>query len=125
MTTEDAGIKEQRRKAVEALIDAAGPTCLMASAAQGAKADTARQSGDAKHALVAGGAAGDITVTAIKAVDKLDEVIYFVGAGVAVTDISDLTAEFTISADGKINNTAGTASTGGKLLVRWTKKAGT
>lgn len=101
-----------------------------ATSAQGAKADTALQpvvagagisgGGFAKHALVAGGAAGDITVAAIKVGDELNEVIYFVGAGVAVTNVSDLTAEFTVAA-GKINNTGGTASTGGNLLVRWTK----
>ena len=42
-------------------------------------------------------------------------------AGTAVTDVQDLTSQFTISAANTINNAAGTASTGGKLLVRWTK----
>ena len=103
-----------------------------ATSAQGAKADTALQpivagagiggGNFAKHALVAGGAAGNFTVTGIKTGDELNEVIYYVGAGTAVTDISDLTAEFTISAANTINNAAGTNSTGGKLLVRYTKK---
>ena len=74
-----------------------------------------------KKALIAGGAAGDHTVGAINAADELVEVLQFVGAGVAVTNIVDLTSEFTAS-NGKINNTAGTASTGDKLLVLWIKK---
>ncbi len=74
-----------------------------------------------KKALIAGGAAGDRTVTAIKADDELVQVLQFVGAGVALTDIVDLTSEFTV-ATGKINNTAGTATTGDKLLVLWIKK---
>ena len=94
---------------------------LSALATASTVAATQLVGGFSKHALVAGAAAGDVTVTAIKAGDELDEVIYYVGAGVAVTNVSDLTAEFTITADGKINNTSGTASTGGKLLVRWTK----
>lgn len=76
-----------------------------------------------KHALVAGGAAGDITVAAIKVGDRLDEVIHYIfTAGTDITNITDLTAEFSITADGKINNTGGTASTNNKLLVRWTKR---
>ena len=74
-----------------------------------------------KKALIAGGAAGDHTVSAINAADELVEVLQFVGAGVAVTNIVDLTSEFTASA-GKINNSAGTATTGDKLLVLWIKK---
>ncbi len=74
--------------------------------------------GTAKNAVVAGGAAGDITVAGIVATDTLELVLYLVGAGVAVTDASDLTSEFTVAA-GKINNAAGTATTGGKLLVQW------
>lgn len=101
-----------------------------ATFAQGAKADTALQpvvagvgiggGGFAKHALIAGAAAGAHTVTGIKVGDELNEVMYFVGAGVAVTDVADLTAEFVVTAD-TITNTAGTDTTGGKLAVRWTK----
>lgn len=69
-----------------------------------------------KRAVVTGGAAGDMTLAAIAATDTLVAVLLFVGAGVAVTDIVDLTSEFTVAA-GKINNTGGTATTGGKLLV--------
>jgi hypothetical protein len=76
-----------------------------------------------KHALVAGGAAGDITVTGIKTTDTLALVLRFIGAGVAVTDVTDLTSEFTITATSKINNNGGTASTSDKLLVVWIAKS--
>lgn len=69
-----------------------------------------------KHLLVAGAAAGNVTATGIKTGDRLDEVIYYPAAG----GISDLTTEFTISATDTINNSAGTASTGGSLMIRWT-----
>ena len=71
-----------------------------------------------KYALIAGGAAGDHTVTGLVATDSLRLVLYFVGAGVAVTDVSNLTSECTVAA-GKINNTGHTNTTGGKLLVVW------
>ena len=77
--------------------------------------------GFAKRAVIAGGAAGSHAVTGIKTGDELDEVIYFVGAGTAVTNVSDLTAEFTISGSGTIDNSGHTDTTGGVLLVRWTK----
>lgn len=68
--------------------------------------------------IVAGGAAGDHTVSGILATDKLVSVLH-----VDFTDASetgaDLTSEFTIPADGKINNTDGTATTGGFLVVAW------
>jgi hypothetical protein len=102
-----------------------------ATAAEGAAAASAVQpvvagsgiggGGFAKHILLAGGAAGNFTATGIKVGDELDEVLYFIGAGTAVTDISDLTSQFTITGANTINNTGGTATTGGKLLVRWTK----
>ncbi|MES2146707.1 MAG: hypothetical protein V4491_02545 [Pseudomonadota bacterium] len=76
----------------------------------------------ARHALVAGGAAGDITVSGILTTDTLHAVLRIIGAGAAVTDITDLTSEFTITGSNKINNTGGTASTSDKLLVLWTKR---
>ena len=72
-----------------------------------------------KMALVAGGAAGNFTVAGIQTTDELLEVLHFAGAGTDVTDLADLTSEFSISAANTINNTGGTASTGGKLLVRY------
>ena len=67
-------------------------------------------------AVIAGGAAGDHTLSAIVVGDALVSVIRCIGAGVAVTDITDITGEFTVGA-GKINNAAGTDTTGDKLLV--------
>ena len=69
-----------------------------------------------KVALVAGGAAGNITVTGIATADALITVLHLPNAG-AIDDMADLTAEFTISATNTINNTGGTATTDGKLLV--------
>ena len=70
-----------------------------------------------KTAVVAGGAAGDITVTGISTDDTLFTVLRFAGAGTDVTDIADLTVEFSITAENTINNTGGTSTTGGKLLI--------
>jgi hypothetical protein len=95
-------------------------TVADAGLALGSAAALALIAGFAKHALVAGAAAGDVTVSGIKTTDTLNAVLRFIGAGVAVTDLSDLTSQFTITANGKINNTGGTASSGDKLLVLWT-----
>ena len=76
--------------------------------------------GFAKHALIAGGAAGNFTVTGIKTTDTLNMVLRFIGAATTLTGVTDLTGEFTISALNTINNTSGTATTGDKLLVLWT-----
>lgn len=98
--------------------DAAGAaTTAQANAIAGATAIIAAA---AKHALIAGGAAGNLTVAGIKTTDTLNMVLQFVGAATTVTTVADLTSEFTISASNTINNTAGTATTGDKLLVLWT-----
>ena len=68
-------------------------------------------------AVTSGGAAGDHTVTGINTGDELFLVLYVAGAGTDVTDIADLTGEFSITAADTINNTGGTATTGGKLLA--------
>lgn len=68
-------------------------------------------------AVVAGGSAGNFTVTGIATADTLVSVLHLAGAGSDVTDVADLTAEFTVSAANTINNDGGTASTSGKLLV--------
>lgn len=72
-----------------------------------------------KFSVVAGGAAGNHTLTGITTADSLLGVIYVAGAGVDATDISDIRSEFTITAANTINNAAGTDTTGGKLLVAW------
>lgn len=62
---------------------------------------------------VAGAAAGNITVTGIKAGQKIICVLDVAAAG------SNLASEFTATADDTINNTGGTATTGMRLLVIW------
>lgn len=73
------------------------------------------------YAQIAGGAAGDHTVSAIKAEDRLISVLEEDGTSGKVTD---LTSEFSVTADATINNDGGTATTGDALLVRWEKAAG-
>lgn len=63
---------------------------------------------------IAGGAAGDHTVTGIKPRDTLVSVLQ-----IEDTDVSDLTSEFSISADDTINNADGTATTGDALIVTY------
>lgn len=70
-------------------------------------------------AVISGGAAGDHTVTGIAVGDVLELVIQFVGGGTDVTDVADLTGEFTIDSADTINNDGGTATSGDKLLVVW------
>lgn len=72
-----------------------------------------------RQAVAAGGAAGNITVTGVKTRDSLVSVLRAVGGGTDVTDVTDLTAEFTITAADTVNNTGGTATTGSKLIVTW------
>lgn len=80
---------------------------------------------DLKFAVIDGGAAGNHTVTGI----RLGEVLYLVLAFLRpagpgdVSGISNLTSEFTISADGTINNTGGTATTDDQILVMWAAKS--
>lgn len=83
-------------------------------------------------AVISGGVAGNHTVTGIRVEsasalgggDDLVSVIRHIGAGTAVTDISDLTSEFTITADSTINNTGGTNTTGSKLQVLYSRSRG-
>lgn len=67
--------------------------------------------------VVAGGAAGDITIAAIAVGDLLVLVARLDrDATAANVNLSDITSEFTVAA-GKINNAAGTNTTGDTLLV--------
>ena len=59
---------------------------------------------------VAGGSAGDLTATGVLTTDRLKYVLN-------LTDSTDVTVEFTISAADTINNTGGTATTGDLLLI--------
>ena len=67
--------------------------------------------------ITAGGAAGAHTVTGVKATDKLMLVQYLpVTTGVPGTG-ADLTGEFSITADDTVDNTSGTSTAGGVLMV--------
>lgn len=67
-----------------------------------------------KQTIVAGAAAGNVTVTGIATSDRLVSVIN-------TTDGTDVSAEFTITAANTINNTGGTTSASKKLLVTYIK----
>jgi hypothetical protein len=65
-----------------------------------------------RQAILTGGAAGAHTVPGITAASVLLAVT-------DLTDLVDLTSEFTITADDTIDNTGGTATTSDKLQVWW------
>lgn len=69
-----------------------------------------------RRRVVAGAAAGNITVTGIAVGDHLQSVINLAAAG------ADLADEFTVTAANTINNAGGTNTTGMTLLVEWFKK---
>jgi hypothetical protein len=71
-----------------------------------------------KVTLVAGGAAGNLTLTGIATGDELSFVGRFSTAA-AIATLTDLTAEFSVTAANTINNTGGTATTGDTLMVVW------
>lgn len=75
-----------------------------------------------KTAVANGGSAGNITVTGIATTDVLEAVLYFPISTGIVTSVSDLTSEFSITAANTINNTGGTATTSGKLEVRYRRR---
>lgn len=70
--------------------------------------------------VVAGAAAGNFTVAGVKLRDQLVSVLAFqVSGAVGVDSVVDLTSEFTIGAANTINNTGGTATTNGFVVVTW------
>ena len=76
------------------------------------------RNGKTEQTIVAGAAAGNVTVTGITMKDELVSVIKmdFTDASEAA---ADLTSEFSITAADTINNAAGTSSSGGFLLVTY------
>lgn len=62
-----------------------------------ASGDYLSQWASLQHKLVAGGGAGDVTVTGIKVGDILTEVIEYVYAAGVTTNVLDLTSEFSIT----------------------------
>lgn len=75
-----------------------------------------------KVALVAGAAAGNVTVTGITTADALVAVLHLPDGG-AIDDMADLTSEFSITAANTINNAGGTSSANGKLLIFYQDRA--
>ena len=69
--------------------------------------------------IVAGGAAGNITVAGIATVDRLKAVYSLIANSSGHMTAADLTDEFAITAANTINNTGGTASTNAVLIVHW------
>jgi hypothetical protein len=65
-----------------------------------------------RQVIVTGAAAGDVTVTDIKKNDELVSVFN-------LSDITDVTSEFKVLTNGKINNTGGTSTATKKVLVTW------
>jgi len=104
------------RKLTDEIADGAITNAKVASDA--AIAATKLGAGAVKATIIAGGAAGDHTVTGIAVGDSLVAVLH-----VDFTDVSetgaDITSEFSISGASTINNTGGTATTGGFLVVVW------
>ena len=75
-----------------------------------------------KRRWIAGGVAGNLVATGIKKGDLLAYVGGFTlveGVPNTFNVLNDLTSQFTVSADNQINNTGGTSSAGGVLLVEW------
>ncbi len=65
-----------------------------------------------RSTIITGAAAGALTVADINAADELVSVL-------DITTPSDLSSEFTVTGDGVIDNTGGTATTGLSLIVTW------
>lgn len=74
----------------------------------------------ARH--VAGAVAGNVAVAGIKKGDRIiavNAIGLTEGAPNTFSGLADLTAEFTVTADGIINNAAGTSSAAKLLFVMW------
>jgi adhesin HecA-like repeat protein len=71
-----------------------------------------------KQTIVAGGAAGAFTITGLALNDRLISVLEIDATDSSET-YADLSAEFSITAAATIDNTGGTATTGGALLVTY------
>jgi len=65
---------------------------------------------------VAGAAAGNIALSKIK---KGDHLVAALSVSATNGAITDLTAQFRITADAQVNNTGGTATTGSNVIFLW------
>lgn len=68
-------------------------------------------------AIIPGGAAGDHSVPG--PIGAGDDLLAVKHVSANLVTLADITAEFTISGAGVINNAAGTVTTGNFLLVVW------
>lgn len=75
-----------------------------------------------KQVAISGGAAGNHTVTGIAVEDQLIAVLHITGDGTQLTGGATLTSEFSITAANTINNTGGTSSANGVLIVTYLDK---
>lgn len=85
-------------------------------AATAAIAHSKHGTGLVKATIIAGGAAGDHTVTGIRASDALVAALFVDFTDASETG-SDITGEFSITGDNTINNVGGTDTSGGFLIV--------
>jgi hypothetical protein len=74
--------------------------------------------GYVRQKVVAGAAAGPITVAGLEATAILVSVLSYASTW-AATEPKDLTAEFTVTAANTISNVGGTATTGSRVVVTW------
>lgn len=65
-----------------------------------------------RQVIVTGAAAGNVTVTDIKKVDEIVSVLN-------LTNLTDMTSEFRVLADGAINNSGGTSTATNRVMVTW------
>lgn len=80
-------------------------------------------SGTIKMAVIAGGVAGNLTVTGIAVGDVIIGILRLDRDGAAANiNFGNLTAEFTVTAPNTINNAAGTNTTGDALAVFYIDK---
>lgn len=77
------------------------------------------KAGVLRQAIIAGGAAGEHTVSGIAVGDELVAVTRFDVDTGNVVDVDDLSDEFSITDADTIDNTDGTATTGDVLQVWW------
>jgi hypothetical protein len=76
-----------------------------------------------KKATMAGGAAGDITVSGVAVGDVLVAVYSAADNGSSAPTIASLLSEFSVTATNTINNTGGTSTSGKSLIVVWVTPA--
>lgn len=72
--------------------------------------------------VIAGGAAGNHTLTGVAIGDELGGVLHVTKGAENLTGVADLGSEFTILDDDVIENAGHTNTTGGYLIVSWINK---